>query len=122
VTAAPPHPEEITMVHRGKCAGLVAALLLVGGAATVSGEELDGATLYTQRTCIACHGADAKTPILPSYPKLAGQNAEYALQQMKDIKSGARSNGSTAAMAGIMHLVDEAEMRAIADYIASLEP
>jgi cytochrome c len=130
------------MAQRATPAGLVAALLLLGAAAPAPAEEptgaaapaptgaaaaapaaaLDGATLYTQRTCIACHGPDAKTPILPTYPKLAGQNADYAFQQMKDIKSGARSNGNTAAMAGIMHLVDEAEMRALADYISSLEP
>jgi cytochrome c len=55
------------------------------------------------------------------YPKIAGQNAEYALQQMKDIKSGARSNGNTAAMRGVMHLVDDEEMKKLADYISTLE-
>ena len=81
----------------------------------------DGATLYTQKTCVACHGKDAKTPILPEYPKLAGQNEAYALQQMKDIKSGARSNGNTAAMKGVMHLVSEDEMKALAAYLSSLK-
>ncbi|MBW2242486.1 MAG: cytochrome c [Deltaproteobacteria bacterium] len=95
--------------------------LLLGLALPSMSEELDGATLYTQRTCIACHGPDAKTPILPEYPKLAGQNAAYALQQMKDIKSGARSNGNTAAMSGVMHLVTDEEMQAIANWIASLD-
>jgi len=82
----------------------------------------DGATLYRERTCIACHGVDAKTPILPEYPKTAGQSAPYLFQQMKDIKSGARSNGNTAAMRGVMHLVTEEEMKVLADYLASLEP
>ena len=85
-------------------------------------EELDGAQLYMTKTCLACHGKDAKTPLLPEYPKLAGQNAPYALQQMKDIKSGARNNANTAAMAGIMHLVSEDEMQALAEYISGLEP
>ena len=85
------------------------------GAAAPAGEAapaeegpvpLDGAELYTQRTCIACHGPDAKTPILPEYPRLAGQSAPYLLAQMKDIKSGARNNGNTPAMAGVMHLVN----------------
>ena len=83
-------------------------------------EKLDGAALYAQRTCIACHGPDAKTPILPEYPKLAGQNAAYAFQQMKDIKSGARANGNTPAMRGIMHLVTEEEMKVLSEYLASL--
>ena len=81
---------------------------------------LDGAALYMAKTCLACHGVDAKTPLQPNYPKLAGQNADYALQQMKDIKSGARANGNAAAMKGIMSLVSDEEMKAIADYLAGL--
>lgn len=96
--------------------GLVLGLVL-----PAAGEELDGATLWAQRTCIACHGPDAKTPILPEYPKLAGQNAAYALQQMKDIKSGARANGNTAAMRGVMHLVTEEEMQTLAEWISTLD-
>ena len=82
----------------------------------------DGAALYKSKTCVACHGKDAKTPIMPTYPKIAGQNAGYVLQQMKDIKSGARSNGQSAAMKGVMHLVSDEEMKALADYLASLKP
>ena len=94
------------------------AALLLGGAPAAA---LDGATLYQQKTCIACHGADAKTPILPEYPKLAGQNSAYALQQMKDIKSGARNNANTPAMSGIMHLVSDEEMQVLADWLSTLE-
>ena len=82
----------------------------------------DGATLYKTKTCTACHGKDGKSPLLPTYPKIAGQNAAYVLQQMKDIKSGARSNGQSSAMKGVMHLVSDAEMKALADYVASLKP
>ncbi len=84
-------------------------------------QTLDGETLFNQRTCFTCHGKDGKTPILPFYPIIAGQNAEYALQQMIDIKSGARANGNTAAMRGIMHLVTDEEMKILADYISKLE-
>ncbi len=97
------------------------ALVLLVPALPAAAEELDGATLWAQRTCIACHGADAKTTILPDYPKLAGQNAAYALQQMKDIKSGARANGQTAAMKGVMHLVTDEEMQVLADWLSTLE-
>jgi cytochrome c len=55
------------------------------------------------------------------YPKLAGQNAAYIVQQMKDIKSGARNNGMTAAMKGIMHMVNDEEIQAIADYLSGLK-
>jgi cytochrome c len=90
-------------------------------AAPAGGAKLDGAKLYVERTCVACHGKDAKTPILPEYPKLAGQGAVYAERQMKDIKSGARSNGNTAAMKGVMHLVTDEEMKAIAEYVSGLK-
>ncbi len=83
---------------------------------------LDGAKLYQEKTCVACHGKDAKTPLKGTpYPKLAGQNAAYAEQQMKDIKSGARANGQSAAMKGVMHLVNDAEIKALAEYLAKLK-
>jgi len=80
----------------------------------------DGAELYKTKTCWSCHGKDAKTPLLPVYPRLAGQSADYAFNQMKDIKSGTRANGMSAAMKGVMGLVNEEEMRAIADWLATL--
>lgn len=36
----------------------------------------DGAALYASKGCLACHGPDANTPVMPAYPKLAGQNAQ----------------------------------------------
>jgi cytochrome c len=81
----------------------------------------DGAKLYQEKTCVACHGKDAKKPLTPAYPKLAGQNAAYAEQQMKDIKSGARANGKSAAMKGVMHLVSDEEIKALADYLSKLK-
>jgi len=97
-------------------AGLLAMVALAGPA-----PALDGAELYVTKTCVACHGKDAKTPILPIYPKLAGQNPDYAYNQMLDIKSGARANGQTAAMKGVMHLVSDEELRAIADWLGTLQ-
>lgn len=98
--------------------GSLLCLLLAAGIDTVG--AADGATLYVQKTCASCHGADANTPILPVYPKLAGQNPEYLFQQLKDIKSGVRKNAMTAAMYGIMQNVDEEEMRVLADWLGSL--
>jgi cytochrome c len=95
--------------------------VLLGLSATLAGSALaaDGAALFKSKTCWSCHGKDANTPIMPAYPKLAGQNADYAFNQMKDIKSGARANGQAAAMAGVMGLVSEEEMRAIADWLST---
>lgn len=100
---------------------LLLAGLLLGVSVSAGAADLDGAELYKTKTCFSCHGKDAKTPILPIYPKIAGQSADYAYNQMQDIKSGARANGQTAAMKGIMHLVSDEEVRAIADWLATLQ-
>ena len=99
-----------------------AVALTVSGMFAAPVHAADGATLFNTKTCGTCHGKDGKTPIMPNYPKIAGQNAEYTLQQMQDIKSGARNNGQTAAMKGVMHLVNDDEMKALAEYIATMAP
>jgi cytochrome c len=81
----------------------------------------DGAKLYAEKTCLTCHGKDGKKTISADYPKLAGQNAKYTERQMLDIKSGARANGNSAAMKGIMHLVSDAEIKELAAYIATMK-
>ena len=94
-----------------------ASLMMLGAAG--SAVAADGAALYQSKACFSCHGADANTPIMPAYPKLGGQNAEYAYNQMKDIKSGARANGQTAVMKGIIAAVTDEEMKAIAEWLAT---
>ena len=81
----------------------------------------DGAALYKDKTCNACHGPKGDKPLMPNYPKVAGQNAAYIEAQMKDIKSGARNNGQTAAMKGVMHLVNDDEIKALAEYLSKLK-
>jgi cytochrome c len=97
-----------------------AALIALAFALSTPAFALDGADLYAEKTCAGCHGRDAKTPILPIYPKLAGQSPEYSFNQMQDIASGARANGQSAAMKGVMSLVSEEEMRAIAEWLGTL--
>mgnify|MGYP000928833968 FL=1 len=97
------------------------ALLLLAVLATPA-MAADGAKLYTEKTCNACHGPAGNKPLMPDYPKIAGQNAKYAERQMLDIKSGARANGNSAAMKGVMHLVNDEEIKALAEYISKLKP
>ena len=99
------------------------ALTLIGlAAATLAMPAFaDGKALYLEKTCVACHGKDAKKPLTPDYPKLAGQNAAYAERQMLDIKSGARANGNSAAMKGVMHLVSDEEIKELAKYLSEIK-
>lgn len=105
------------MKHKLTYLALLSVILPASGAMALDGEEL-----YNTKTCFSCHGKDAKSPILPVYPKIAGQNRDYLSAQMKDIKSGDRANGQSAAMKGVMHLVTDEEIDAISDYLAALAP
>jgi cytochrome c len=99
---------------------LISAVALSALAAPASA-AMDGAALYKDKTCNACHGPKGDKTLMPNYPKVAGQNAAYIEQQMKDIKSGARANGQSAAMKGVMHLVNDAEIKAISEYLSKLK-
>ena len=68
-----------------------------------------------------CHGSDAKTPTSPLYPKLAGQNELYLFEQMKDIRSGERTNGMSGTMRLLTTTVTIEEFQQIAKWLASLE-
>ncbi len=87
----------------------------------VAAAKAHGKELWMSRTCFSCHGKDAKTPLLPEYPRLAGQGAYYAERQIRDIKSGARSNGNTAAMKGIMVVVPDEDIAVLAQYVSTLK-
>jgi len=104
---------------------MVAATWLTGvsGVARAdSSPALDGAQLFVTKTCFACHGQDAKTPILPDYPRLAGQNETYLLRQLKDIKALKRTNGNAPVMAAILFMVNQEEMKVLAKYLSGLDP
>lgn len=82
----------------------------------------DVAALLTKGACASCHGANFTKPIDGSYPKIAGQHADYlyvALKayQVKDHGSVGRGN---AIMAGQVAQFKPAELRAMAEYLASL--
>lgn len=80
------------------------------------------AALLQKAACASCHGANLSKPIDPSYPKIAGQHADYmfvALKAYKDQRpSVGRSNG---VMGAIAKQFSNAELKALANYVGSLE-
>jgi cytochrome c len=57
---------------------------------------------------------------MPLYPKIAGQNAEYAFHQMRDIRDGRRTNSMSAAMRATVTQVKDAEFQAMAEWLSRL--
>ncbi|MCY4753233.1 cytochrome c [Pelomonas aquatica] len=80
------------------------------------------AELLKKGACISCHGANFSKPIDPSYPKLAGQHADYLSVALKAYKTEGNPNvgRGNAIMAGQVKQFSNAELKAIAAYIASL--
>jgi cytochrome c553 len=69
--------------------------------------------------CASCHGATGGG--MPAqYPQLAGQWAEYTQAQMKAWRSGERANDQNRMMRTIAARMNDAEIAAVADYIAGL--
>lgn len=66
--------------------------------------------------CMHCHGKKGEG--LGASPRLAGQQPAYIVQQLKDYKSGARSSPIMKPFASNL---SEADMRAIAAYLATLK-
>jgi len=89
---------------------------------TVPAAPANVAELLNKGACISCHGANFNKPIDPSYPKLAGQHADYLTVALKAYKTEKNNNvgRSNAIMAGQVKQFSNAELKAIANYIASL--
>lgn len=66
-------------------------------------------------SCAACHGADALGN--DTFPRLAGQHAEYVMKQLASFQSNMRN---VAMMHGVAQNLRTPEMQAVADYLESL--
>ena len=81
-----------------------------------------GEELAKKYNCASCHGADYNKPIDPSYPKLAGQHADYLAHALVAYKRGGdKANGrSNPIMAGQVQPLSNQDMVDIGAYLASL--
>ncbi|MFP6776472.1 MAG: c-type cytochrome [PS1 clade bacterium] len=73
-----------------------------------------GEDMYNALGCSGCHGVAGKSSI-PTYPTLAGKDAAWIAQQLKDFQSGARQDATMNAMAPMTAGFEQA----IADYLSA---
>lgn len=80
------------------------------------------AALLQKGACISCHGANFAKPIDTSYPKIAGQHADYLTVALKSYKTegNAKVGRANGVMGGIAKQYTNAEMKELAKYISSL--
>lgn len=102
---------------------LVTALLLANVGLVQAANLENGKSLVEKANCASCHGAGLNAPILPVYPKIAGQYPDYlyyallAYQVGNANKEFGRNN---AIMGSQVKLYGDSDLRDMAAYIASL--
>ncbi len=98
--------------------GLVgAALLSVSTITSAAGNAENGAELAAG--CFGCHGEDGHS-VVPSFPKLAGMQADYIAKQVFDFQGGKRTDET---MVGMSYMVtSKSDALDIGAYFQSQSP
>lgn len=69
--------------------------------------------------CSGCHNDDGTGT--NRYPRLAGQNPTYTIQQMLAYKNGQRDNDDRGLMRAVAQRMSEAEIRAVSEFIVTMK-
>jgi cytochrome c553 len=79
--------------------------------------------LLGKANCASCHGANFAKPIDPSYPKIAGQHADYLFVALKSYKveNNPKVGRGNAIMAGMVKQYTNAELKMLAGYLSTLD-
>ena len=80
------------------------------------------AELLKKGNCASCHGENFSKPIDASYPKLAGQHGDYLYAALRGYQTdkNPQVGRNNAIMMGMARLFTHAEVKVIANYMASL--
>ncbi len=80
------------------------------------------AELLKKANCASCHGENYSKPIDASYPKIAGQHADYLYVALKayQVDGNPVLGRNNAIMAGMARQYTHAELKLMASYLASL--
>ena len=94
--------------------------------ATAPGKAADGnahaVELVKKGACVSCHGESFSKPVNSSYPKIAGQHADYLFVALKAYKSEGNSTWGRGnpIMGGVAKQFSYAELKELASYVSSL--
>lgn len=92
--------------------------LLAFGSAHAAGDAAAGKTKAA--LCAACHGPDGNTPIMDTYPKIAGQNAAYLEASIKAYIAGERTGANATVMLGMVSALSDQDIADLAAYFSTL--
>lgn len=78
--------------------------------------------LLQKGACVSCHGVNFSQPIDPTYPKIAGQHADYLFVALKSYKTEGKAlwGRGNPIMGGVAKQFSNAELKELAGYVSSL--
>ncbi len=81
------------------------------------------AALIEKGACVSCHGANFSKPVDPSYPKVAGQYADYLYVALKSytVENNQVVGRGNPIMGGIAKQFTLSELKQLSQYLATLE-
>lgn len=77
--------------------------------------------LISKGACVSCHGDNFSKPVSPTYPKVAGQNADYLYAVLKAYKTegSAQMGRANGIMSGVVKQFSNDELKALANYLGA---
>jgi cytochrome c553 len=108
--------------QQGKSAPAQAAPVSAAASAALPQPSEQVAKLLKQGNCNTCHGLNYSTPIDGTYPKLAGQHADYLYVALKAYQTtnNPQVGRSNAIMMGMAQPFTHAQLKQLAQYLSSL--
>ena len=95
---------------------LAITMLLAGSTLLMA----DGAAAYAK--CAGCHGANGEKAALGKSAIIAGEDAATTIEKLNGYKAGTlNAHGMGALMKGQVASMDDAAIKAVADYIAAMK-
>lgn len=78
--------------------------------------------LLQKGNCVSCHGVNFSQPIDATYPKIAGQHADYLFVALKSYKTEGKAlwGRGNPIMGGVAKQFSNAELKELANYVNSL--
>ena len=102
-------------------ASYLQALPISGNLGKGPGSEVARGKVLYARDCSGCHGDAGEGRAEMFHPKLAAQHYSYLLRELGLIRDGGRGN-SNPGMLALVKTYAQADLQAVADYLAQLPP
>ena len=101
-----------------KTFGLAIIALMASAPTFAAGDAAAGQA--KSAICASCHGANG-IAVIPGYPNLKGQNAQYIESSLKAYKNKQRNGGNAVVMQPMAAMLNDTDMANLAAYYSAMK-